>query len=370
MPGVARVWSSTHDSRCLAAPPRRLFLPDKHAQEALYKAAATVCLNEQGVGANLTGGHEPSDTGALGSLGQANRFARNLTVPILLERFASKLKTEYPNLSASVEASAALPPPERRAALEALNTFICKRFNREWKMWAQAQAVNNDQDHVVPTSLVLRMQKGMTQFPLVQLPTLRILDLSDNMDLTVPPNLGGCTNLQQVYLSNTGLAAPPILEGCTGLTLLEMNDSKRLSRMPGLAGFTNLTTLHIKGCSELTTGPDLTNCTALLTLLMNNCTNLTMPPNLRNCTALDTLHMKACTSLTESPGFADCAALRVLNIQGCSMLTTPPVLANCTQLKFLVMTGCTALTARPLLATGVVLRQECLPSHAHQLWCR
>lgn len=84
--------------------------------------------------------------------------------------------------------------------------------------------------------------RGLTLYPsisgafqILQLPTLRKLNLADNLFKTVPPELVNAHELEELNLSNNRFKTLPAnaFHGLTSLTRLDLNNQFHLTRWEG-----------------------------------------------------------------------------------------------------------------------------------------
>ncbi|XP_059430136.1 disease resistance protein RPV1-like [Corylus avellana] len=153
---------------------------------------------------------------------------------------------------------------------------------------------------------------------------LKVLNLSNSKSLTRSPDfsevsqleillLKGCTSLNEVHES-IGLQ--------TGLVLLDLEGCENLRNLPSsISKLKSLKTLALSKCFSLAKLPkELGNMMALTELYVENTAIKQLPSSFCFLSNLETLSFCECECLIESPKFIRSSRLQTLNLKGCTSL--------------------------------------------------
>ncbi|XP_050365644.1 disease resistance protein RPV1-like [Argentina anserina] len=178
-------------------------------------------------------------------------------------------------------------------------------------------------------------------------PNVRKLDLS-YLELTQPPNLSGCPNIEKFNLHHCEkLARLPhgYFNHLAKLTTLNMAHCPSLKTSPQVPR--NLRTLDLSSCSGLTEFLDFPQCSNIEIIDFCECTSLRQLPLLKDLDKLTRLELAGCSNLEGCPELP--RNIQKLDLSSCSQLTEVPDLSGCPNIEIIDLCHCTGLEELPML---------------------
>ncbi|CAH1426318.1 unnamed protein product [Lactuca virosa] len=177
--------------------------------------------------------------------------------------------------------------------------------------------------------------------------SLKILNLSDSLNLIETPDFGGLPSLESLILRNCSslIKVGKLITHLKKLDLLDITNCRSLRDLPCLPK--SLKSLHMSGCLKLEVLGSIANLTELYSLDLDNCISLRDLPCLPK--SLKSLHMSGCLKLEVLGSIANLTELYSLDLDNCISLRDLPCLL--TSIESLEMSGC-----------GVLERVQCLDS--------
>ncbi|XP_023535306.1 TMV resistance protein N-like [Cucurbita pepo subsp. pepo] len=199
----------------------------------------------------------------------------------------------------------------------------------------------------LPSSSIHQLWKDSKRFD-----TLKVINLSDSKFLSKTPDFSRVPNLERLVLS--GCVSLYQLHQSLGslkhLIQLDLKDCKQLSNIPFNISLESLNILVLSGCSSLKNFPKISgNMNNLLELHLDGTSIKVLHQSIGHLTGLMILNLKNCTNLVKLPSTIGClTSLKILNLHGCSKIDSiPESLGNISCLEKLDVTS-TCITQAPL----------------------
>ncbi|KAG6592337.1 Disease resistance protein RUN1, partial [Cucurbita argyrosperma subsp. sororia] len=199
----------------------------------------------------------------------------------------------------------------------------------------------------LPSSSIHQLWKDSKRFD-----TLKVINLSDSKFLSKTPDFSRVPNLERLVLS--GCVSLYQLHQSLGslkhLIQLDLKDCKQLSNIPFNISLESLNILVLSGCSSLKNFPKISgNMNNLLELHLDGTSIKVLHQSIGHLTGLVILNLKNCTNLVKLPSTIGClTSLKILNLHGCSKIDSiPESLGNISCLEKLDVTS-TCITQAPL----------------------
>ncbi|CAK7331756.1 unnamed protein product [Dovyalis caffra] len=169
---------------------------------------------------------------------------------------------------------------------------------------------------------------------------LKILDLSNSVDLARVTDLSEVTNLEVLDLSSCGkLKNVPSLEYCSKLTKIDLSFCDNLCRVPKIPK--NVEELSLRGTViEKVPKSICEHLRQLVKLDLSDCKCLRrLPSSIKNCKCLVELNLRRSqlVKLPDSIGELDC--LQYLDLEGCILSEIPHSIGSLMSLRKLNLTG-------------------------------
>ncbi|XP_018480641.1 disease resistance protein TAO1 [Raphanus sativus] len=180
---------------------------------------------------------------------------------------------------------------------------------------------------------------------------LKLMNLSDSINLTELPDLSTATSLQELNLRDcSSLTELPFSIGnAINLRRLDLSHCSSLVELPSsMENITTLENLLLTGCSHIAKLPS--SIGNLKRLYLENCSSLEeLPSSVINSFNLKAFACRGCTNLVELPLYMDTASYpKEFELRGCSSLRElPSSIGNITILEDLYLGGCSSLVELP-----------------------
>ncbi|XP_048231269.1 probable WRKY transcription factor 19 [Ricinus communis] len=161
--------------------------------------------------------------------------------------------------------------------------------------------------------------------PLQCLENLKVLDLSDSVELIKIPDLSElsklevlrlrhCTSLVEIYSS---------IPYDSNLSHMDLGNCKNLLKISSTFKLKRLNFLSLEGCSGITEFPKVTQ--GIRHLILNGTSIEQVPSSIGRHTSLTLLSLEGCTRLESLPcSIGELKCLEHLNLRGCSELASLP----------------------------------------------
>ncbi|KAK9995001.1 hypothetical protein SO802_024704 [Lithocarpus litseifolius] len=157
---------------------------------------------------------------------------------------------------------------------------------------------------------------------------LKFITLNDSLNLIATPDFTGVPNLEKLIFNgciNLHEVHPSIMV-LKRLTLLGLENCKRLRSLPGKFEMESLEILILSGCSKIKRIPEfMENMKCLSKLHLDGIAITKLPSSIEHLTNLASLHLRDCKNLLCLPSIiCSFKSLKDINLAGCSKLDGLP----------------------------------------------
>jgi internalin A len=175
-------------------------------------------------------------------------------------------------------------------------------------------------------------------------PTLEVLDLSNNRNLSALTSLTGLPNLRTLRLNNCAkLENIHTLTNLPQLETLELKGSRALKDFRALQSLVNLQELNLHANPTLHSLTDILPLPCLRVLDLSSCSNLVDINALAGASQLESLNLGSCERLQALCGLADIPGLSSLDLTRCSSLQSLHHLGHLPSMQTFSLSTCDEL---------------------------